>query len=642
MGDVSRRGFLKGAGAGAMAAAAATGIGAVGLAGCAKEEAQPEAKQYPYTVHDSDVVIIGSGLSGLHAAWAALEEGATVTIVDKGRYAHSGNSGMNWGNMFAAVEDSVAWATAQAMMGYGYPPEMAYAAGEAQAAEYVPTYLTTSKFATGHDGILDQHQAMLVEKVWQERRPTRTYEQLGGVLERTKDGNPAQAGNAAAGLMPRLFAQKVARMGVHIEDRMFAQSLLFNADKTACVGIVALSLRDGTAHVFRANSVIVAAGSYIWACGWNGMRPHTHGSADLTGEGLAFFLQAGLPMVDCEIQEHDLSQYTPLTMRDTVCALGSQTTSWPWSYNNKGELFMQQYVDAGIQSGQGNYMRATLKEINEGRGSEHGGVYVDTTDMDRIERFWRRSKDDEYRTLGYKMADREECTAHFWADGMRPADMTDNFETKISGLYFAGEAIYTCNGGSTQSCIGTGWLSGKGAAAKKGQGSPEVNWDDVQAALAKAYGPLEAETTDKTMTPLAVMREVQDAYWEYVGLIRNEEGLRKGIEELERIKAEDLAKMACRDKSPVMNADWKASMEVGGMLDDCLACAYAALERKCSRGVSFVRTDYPNVGNELYNTVTTMDAEGKFTVTTRPVVDEYVPVATLLEEKLVDFGKGIA
>lgn len=614
MGSISRRGFLKGAGLiGAMGAVGATGAATLGLAGCSNETAsEAEATPRPYSVHESDVVVIGSGISGLYAAWGALQNGATVTILDKGRYGRSGNSGMNWGNMWGALEIVGDKDTFMAMR--------------------------TSDF-TGHDGLCDQDLAVKIEEAYWECKPVVAAEQLGCILERTQDGMPAQLSNAAAGLMPRVFAQKVKRLGANIVDRTFAQSLLLTEDKQHIAGVVAIDLKDGTAHVHRAKSVVMAAGSYIWASGWSGLRPHTHGSADLTGEGLAMLLQAGIPMTNCEIQEHDLSQYTPMAIRNTVAAMGIQCTSWAWAYNNDGELFYEAAAAAG-GVGQGPFMRATLRELHEGRGTEHGGLWADTTDMSRVERFWRRSKEDEYRTLGYEMKDREELVPHFWACGMMPYDLSDNCETVIGGLYYAGEAPYIFSGGSTNACVGTGWLSGTGAGKAKDQDMPVVNWADVDAALNAAYAPLE-RASESGLRPLDVMRSIQNAFWDGLGLIRDGAGIQAAIDELERIKAEDLPKMACPDKSPVMNPDWRMSMEIPGMLDDCLACGYASQKRTCSRGVSFVRSDYPEMGDELYNTVTTY-VDGQWSVETKPIRDSKQSAEDILANELrISFAHGL-
>lgn len=613
MGDISRRGFLKEVGiVGAVGAAAA-----IGLAGCSSDDpdqtngASADVGKRAYSVHESDVVIIGSGIAGLYAAWHALQKGATVAIVDKGRYGHSGNSGMNWGNMFGALE----------VVG-DHDTFMQY---------------RVTDFTSG-DGLIDQDLAHGIEEAWWECKPSIMAEQLGCILERGADGNPTQLGSSAAGFMPRVFAQKVKRMGAAVSDRMMAYSLLFTADKSHVAGVVAMDLKDGSAHVFRAKAVVMAAGSYVWASGWSGIRPHTHGSADLTGEGLAMFLQAGLPMVNCEIQEHDLSQYTPQAIRNTVYAMGVQCTSWPWAYNAEDDLFFREAAENGA-SGQGPFMRATLREIYEGRGSEHGGLYADTTDMSRVERFWRRSKEDEYRTLGYEMKDREEVVPHFWACGMMPRDLSDTCETSIAGLFFAGEAPYVFSGGSTNACVGTGWMAGGGAAATKDGNLPAVVWSDVDAALAAAYIPLEREGDG--LRPGEIMRKVQEAFWDGLGLIRDEGSIQRAIDELERIKAEDLPRMMCIDKSNAMNADWRVSMEVPGMLDDCLACGYASQQRTCSRGVSFVRSDYPELGEELYNTVTTY-ADGVWSVETQPVHDTYQNAKDILaSETRVSFARGL-
>lgn len=598
---------------------AAAAVGAIGLVGCSQEttsqqEDSPKEKGgHPYSVHEADVVVIGSGLSGLFAAWRALQQGKTVTLLDKGRYGHSGNSGMNWGNMFGTTE-------------YAEPTE-----------ELLST-VVVGKAMSG-DGLVDQELSYNIEKAWMEIKPATLAEQLGCILERDGEGQPAQLKAAASGFMPRVFAQKVKRLGADIHDRTFAASLLFTEDKSHAAGVVAIDLRDGSAHVYRSKAVVVATGSFVWASGWNGMRPHTHGSADLTGEGLAMLLNAGLPMADCEIQEQDQTQYEPLAVRNTVYTMGVQVTSIGWAYNNDNELFALPIAEAGATA-QGPFMRATMREINEGRGTEHGGIWADTTDMNRVERFWRRTKEDLFRNLGYEVPDMVELTPHFWACGMRPYTLSENAETAISGLFYAGEAPYVFTGSSTNACISTGWMSGKGAAEVADSiDLPALSWSDVDDVLNMLYAPLEREGNG--IRPFDMMRKVQDAFWEGLGLIRDEEGIQGAIAELQRLKDEELPKMTVPDKSHCMNNEWRTAMEIPGMIDCCLACGHAATARKMSRGGTFCRTDYPELGDELFNTITTFDGTD-WTVETAPIIERDIDASTLLDTlPRVSFAHGV-
>lgn len=613
MDGISRRSFLVGAGAAGMAAA----VGAAGLVGCASGQdasggGAAAQGAHPYVVHETDVVVIGSGLAGLHAAWHALKKGKAVTLLDKGRYAHSGNSGMNWGNMFGTNEYAVL-----SEAGYG-----AQVYGRAFSG----------------DGLVDQQLALSIEQAWQEVRPACTSEQLGCILERLRDGSPggqnftdpdtATGKGSEAGMQPRVFAQKVKRMGADVRDRMFAASLLFSGDKERAAGVAAIDLRTGASHVFRAKAVVVATGSALWMSGWNGMRPHTHGSADLTGDGSAMLLNAGLPMADCEIFEQDQTQYEPLSTRNTVYTMGIQVTGYNWVYNAKGEKFAAGYNENPSAISQGSFMRLTQREIHEGRGTEHGGVLADTTNMDQVERFWRRTKEDFYRNLGYEVPDQVEVTPHFWAHGMRPFQLSENSETAIPGLFYAGEAPYVFTGGSTNACIGTGWMSGRGAAAvADGTDLPEVNWEGVDAAFAAAYAPIERE--GEGTRPFDLMRMVQDVFWEGLGLIRDEQGIQNAITELQRIKDEELPKMVVPDKSRCMNNEWRLAMEVPAMLDCALATGHASTARKMSRGGTFCRSDYPELGDELFNTKTTFDGSS-WTVETVPINAAVVDEQTLL------------
>lgn len=623
MEGVSRRRFLKGAGVVSAVAAVAAGTA---LTGCNADSSSNsgeagglEANQgsHPYTVHEADVIIVGGGLSGLFAARRALKDGATVKLIDKGLYGHSGNSGINWGHGVGTNE----WA----------PTDEETLAGVVFGWNYAG------------DGLIDQTLALNIAHALTEIPPAAEAEQFGSILERLNDGTSATNNGAIQGsengLMPRAYAQLVKRMGCDVYDRTMAVELLFSEDGRVA-GVAAIDLRNGTAKVFRGKAVIMAAGTHIWASGWNGMRAHTHGSPENTGEGLAMLLRAGLPMRDCEIFEQDQTQYSPLGLRNAMSTVGSQVTSFNWTYNANGEKFAEYFLEHPDKVSQGAYMRLTMKEIHEGRATENGCILVDTTNMEQIERFWRRTKEDQFRTLGYVVPDMVEVSPHFWNCGMRPFDLSDTCETAISGLFYAGEAPFVFSGMSVTSSLGTGWLAGKGAAEiAKSSDLPAVKWEDAAAAFDIAYEPL--LKSGDGLRPFDAMRMVQEVFWKDLGLIRDEEGIQNGIAELERIKAEEIPRIVVTDKSRCMNNEWRQAMEVRGMVDCCLATGYASTVRTCSRGGTFCRTDYPELGDEFYNTKVAFDGTAWTceTVDIEPVVVDAETLSAILPR--ISFAHGV-
>lgn len=610
MKNMSRRGFVSGLG---LLGASAAALGAVGMAGCAapaEEEGSGLAATgpdgaVPYRVHETDVVVVGGGLAGLSAARSALKSGARTVMVDKGRFGHSGDSGLNWGHQYAALDLQ--------------PLDGEEALGEA---------VFRSAF-TG-DGLVDQQLAFSIEKTFHDMQPSLMYEQIGGILERDLEGHPTfQSARSSTGFKPRVYAQHVKRMGLDIHDRTMALDILKDPDGRAA-GVVALDLKTGEAAVFRAKAVVMAVGTFVWAFGWNGMRAETNGSPESTGEGYAMMMRAGVPMRDAEISESDQTQYTPLSTRNSTYAIGSQLTSWPTTYNNEGELVGGGYADHPEAMSQGSFMRLTLRDIYNGKGTEHGGVYRDTTGdlIEQVEYFWRRSKEDMFRDLGYEVPDMVEVTPHFWNTGMRPFDLSESCETVVPGLFYAGQGPYVFTGCSFNCSMATGHLAGAGAASYAGGDMPAIDRQTVADVLDRSFEYLGREGDGKR--PFDVLRMIQDTMWEGCGLIRDEGGINATIAELERIRDEELPALRLGDASRCMNTDWQLALSLPGMIDCCLADANASLARKQSRGAAFCRTDFPELGDELYNTKTTVDGT-TFTVETVPINGVVADEATLLE-----------
>lgn len=586
MADISRRSFLRGGAVFAVGAAAATA-----LPGCdPSENGKGDAASSrtpgmrPYSVHEFDVVVVGSGLAGLTAARRALDEGKSVAIVDKGQYGHSGASGINWGHACTSLE---------------YNDD---------TPNLVETEAATAVFIG--DGMVDQEYAYALTQAFKELNPLRTAVKMGCVTEHSKEGKPVSGntygtgmspnGSQDAGVFPHIIAQYVKRRGASVFDYTYVLDILTSEDGVAA-GVAAIDLNTGEAKVFRGQAVVMATGSYVGLCGWNGMTPYTHGSQDSTGDGSAMFLRAGLAMRDMEELCYDNGQYAPKGTRQCMSGMGVEITDHYRGFNNDYEMFSQPLIDdPASYMNQGAYMRLEMREIWQGRGTEHGGIWALTDDIENEERYYRNAKWNMKRIFDWDLPQYVELIPQCWETAGRPFALDPSTsQTELPGLFYAGSAPFVWTGSVIVSSMGGGWIAGKAAAELATSGErAKMRTDQVNAIFDEAYDLLEREPGD-AVRARTLMRDVQTGFWDGMYFLRDEQGIQGAIDELTRIQEEDLPRMKTMDKSAQFNIEWKNALETRNMVTVGIGAAQAALIRRESRG-AHCRTDFPKVDNANY------------------------------------------
>ena len=572
--SVPRRTFIQGAGmtGTAVALGMAMAGASAGLADELGEQPVGQPDEYDIQVHEADVVIVGGGIAGTTAARRIMAQGLSVAIVDKGPWAHSGTSGINWGHNAESNE----WAEGDGSNTFG-----------------AWIYML--------EGMLNQPNGLAMCQAVHAGRPCATFEQMGCILERGKDGHTA-AGNAPAdlvvdnGTFNRYFCLDLERRGADIYDRTMVLDLLQDAEGRAA-GVVAVSLVDGSAHVFRGKAIVFATGSYCWVTGYNGMKPHTIAGPENTGDGLAILMRKGLAMRDMEELPIDFVQWNPLGIRQGMGAQGASTINWKFMYDKD----LNPLVPEGVESvSNGQLARYYYRAQLEGRGTENGGVYVATHDPDSDDRYYRRCKENERIYLGYELPDYTEVVAEQWEVAGHPFDYSPTAETAIPSLFYAASGQGVWAGCGFFGAFGSGFMAGEGAAARalETEDAPAIDWAAANAALAEAYALLESEPDDPLRSTV-VFRDIQNAYWSGLSPLRNADGIKGSIAELDRIEKEELPRMYVPQKSRQYNTDWHRALEARNMLMCARATGEAALLREECRG-AHVREDFPSEDNENF------------------------------------------
>ena len=558
-----------------------------------------------YESHEYDVIVIGAGGAGLRAAIEASRQGANTAIICKSLLgkAHTVMAEGGAAAALANADDRDGWEThfKDTMKGGKYLNNWRMAQIHAQESP---------------DRI-------------------RELEQWGAVFDRTPKGlinqrnfgghtypRLAHVGDSTGLEIIRTLQEKGIHSGVDIYMEYTVRDLLQDTDGT-CTGCIAYDRVDGAMHAFSAKSVILATGG-ITRC-WSVCS----GSWEYTGDGHALALWAGAELIDMEfVQFHPTGMVWPPSVRGILVTEGvrgeggvlKNSEGVRFMFDNVPDMFKGDHAETEeeanewvrqVVAGQKASVRrppelltrdvvakAINKEVAEGRGSTHGGAYLDIASQRSAEEIIAKlpSMHHQFKELAGVDITEEPMevgpTAHYVMGGVRVDSETQ--ESTITGLYAAGEVasgLHGANrlgGNSLSDLIVFGKRAGEYAAKRATEvAQPPLDSVQVEAAIAKALEPLSRQEGEN---PGKIYDDLRDMMQAKVGIIRSNDDLESALVDLKDYH--ERVKNACCGPTMIYNSGWHQALDLYNMVDISTACTLAALTRTESRG-GHTRDDYP-------------------------------------------------
>jgi fumarate reductase (CoM/CoB) subunit A len=424
---------------------------------------------------------------------------------------------------------------------------------------------------------------------------------------------------------------ELARKQIFLKEDVFIINLL--ASDGEVVGALGIDIRKGDIITFLAKSTIIAAG------GAGGIYSVRTGHPRDTGDGYAMAFRAGAEIIDMEfIQSNPAALVYPESVKGVVTPGWYLFMGKGIKYFNKNrEAFLEHYDSRKEMATRDVKARAMHTEIVEGRGSEHGGIYLDFKNIQlegiSLEDYLKKNSP---HMLNYVklcglppekiLTDVIEVgpAAHFTCGGIK---INTECKTNLKGLFAAGEVtggIHGANrlaGNAMTDIFVFGEIAGDQAviyAKSKGK----IKFSQKMARLVRkeeeqAISIMKREEKGG-LRPGEVRKKLEEAMFKYVGFGRDEKGLKKGIRILEEIRAEELPRIYPPDRLRIYNYDWIQILELYNMVDTGEMIAKGALYRKETRGCQN-RTDFPEKDDRNWQKHTLLRKEGdKMIVTKSP------------------------
>ncbi|HLH78551.1 MAG TPA: fumarate reductase/succinate dehydrogenase flavoprotein subunit [Candidatus Binataceae bacterium] len=565
-----------------------------------------------YESLDYDVLVIGAGGAGLRAAIAASAAGAKVGLVCKSLLGKA-HTVMAEGGVAAAlanVDDRDNWKVhfADTMRGGGY--------------------------------VNNWRMAELHAKEAPDR--VRELEAWGAVFDRTRDGRILQrnfgghryprlahVGDRTGLEMIRTLQDYGIHRGIQVHMEFTVVGLLTDSGRVA--GAYAYDRERGYFHLFRAKAVVLATG------GVGRAYQITSNSWEYTGDGQAMAYAAGAELMDMEfVQFHPTGMIWPPSVAGILVTEGVRGDGGVLR-NKDGKRFMfgdipeayrHQTADneeEGWRYTQGDrnarrppelltrdhVARCIVREIREGRGSPHGGVFLDVSwlkeKLPNHEEYIKRKLPSMYHQF-LKLADIDITkvpmevgpTTHYIMGGIRVDG--DSQMSTLPGLFAAGEAaagLHGANrlgGNSLSDLLVFGKRAGDFAARFAAENGP-VKTDEAQidALTARALRPFEP-VAGKAESPYALQGELKQTMQNLVGIVRREAEIQQALEIIAKLR--ERAQHVQVEGNRQYNAGWHTALDLHNLLTVSEAICHAALARKESRGGHF-REDYQQRDPEL-------------------------------------------
>ncbi len=595
-----------------------------------------------YETHEFDVVVIGAGGAGLRAAIEASAQGARTALVCK--------------SLLGKAHTVMAEGGIAAALGHIYAED-----------NWQVHFRDTMR-----GGKMLNNWRMA--QIHAQEAPERVFEleTWGALFDRTKDGRISQrpfgghrydrlahVGDRTGLEMIRALQQHAVHKGIDVFMECTISRLLKDGDRIA--GALGYWREKGDLILFNAKAVVLATG------GVGKAFKITSNSWEYTGDGHSLAYWAGADLIDMEfVQFHPTGMVWPPSVRGILVTEGVRGDGGTLK-NSAGERFMFNYIpeyfkaetadteeeaDRWFQDKVNNrrtpdllprdeVARAINAEVKAGRGSPHGGVYLDIASRQPPDYIKRRLPSMYHQFK--KLADVDITTtpmevgptAHYMMGGVRVD--ADTAASTVPGLFAAGECaggMHGANrlgGNSLSDLLVFGRRAGEAAAAyaKSLPATPATNRSEVDECAADMLGHFERSGEEN---PYQVQLELQETMQDLVGIIRTASELEQALEKIQTYK--ERAKRTGVEGNRQYNPGWHLAMDLRSLLTVSEAIARAALERKESRG-AHTRDDYPGTSADFggVNVVIRQGPDGEPQVSQEPLPQMPAELQALLEEK---------
>jgi succinate dehydrogenase / fumarate reductase flavoprotein subunit len=596
---------------------------------------------HAYETHEHDVIVIGAGGAGLRAAIEAAAQGVSVGLVCK--------------SLLGKAHTVMAEGGIAAAMGNVWPED-----------NWQVHFRDTMR---GGKMLNNWRMAQLHAQEAPER--VLELERWGALFDRTKEGlisqrdfgghryaRLAHVGDRTGLEMIRTLQYHGIHQGIDVYMECNVQRLLKDGDRVT--GAVGYWRKNGEMVVFKAKAVVLATGGIGKA--WK----VTSNSWEYTGDGHSLALWAGADLIDMEfVQFHPTGMVWPPSVRGLLVTESVRGDGGTLK-NKDGERFMFNYIPEffkgetadNIEEAERWYAdkknnrrtpdllprdevaRAINAEIKAGRGTPHGGVYLDINTRRSAEYIRKRlpSMYHQFKELAGVDITREPMevgpTQHYVMGGVRVN--ADSTEGTVAGLFAAGEVaggMHGSNrlgGNSLSDLLVFGRRAGLHAAlyAKNFGGQLVVDGQQVEAVVRESLEPLERTGGEN---PYAIQADLQETMQHLVGLIRTEAELKAALEKIEALK--ERARKVRVEGGRIYNSGWHTALDLRSLLTVAECSALAALERKESRG-GHTREDHPFTDDAWgkVNVVLRL-REGRVQVSREPLPEMPAELKALFQER---------
>ncbi|MDA2808162.1 fumarate reductase/succinate dehydrogenase flavoprotein subunit [Nocardiopsis suaedae] len=609
------------------------------------------------TRHAYDVVVIGAGGAGLRAAIEARQRGKRTAIISKSLFGKA-HTVMAEGGAAAAlgnVNDADSWQVhfRDTMRGGKFlnDPRMAELHAKEAPDRILELEMWGALFDRTGDGRISQrnfggHEYPRLAHVG-DRTGLELIRTLQQRVVQLQQADAAELGDPDA--MLRVFAETTVTELVLDGTAPRSGTVEGGGGRREgrIAGALAYDRATGAPMLFEAPTVVLATG------GIGKSFKTTSNSWEYTGDGHALALRAGAGLLNMEfVQFHPTGMVWPPSVRG-ILVTESVRGDGGVLRNSEGERFMFGYVPEVFaaqyaeteEEADGWYTdpsghrrppellprdevaRAINAEVKEGRGSPHGGVFLDIASRMPAEEIMRRlpSMHHQFKELADVDITAEPMevgpTCHYVMGGVEVD--ADTGAAVVPGLFAAGEVaggMHGSNrlgGNSLSDLLVFGRRAGLGAAEYlDGLDARPVPADEAVAeALGRQSAPLERETGE---SPYALHQEVQQTMNDLVGIIRRGPEIEQALESLAKLA--DRAASVRAEGGRVYNPGWHLALDLPNMLMVSEAVARAALEREESRG-GHTRDDFPGMSSQWrkVNLVASLTGSGGVRLRSRPV-----------------------